>query len=124
MFNKKNIIVLMLIAILAIGFMGWGLLYTINKVYFNDIGWHGRFLNCDELPPSSEVTRIVEQHQETIKRIEEVNPDAIYVVIDSHTCPGKAGIIFNYNTGRQRVAIKAIIDGETFFGVPYRLQNN
>jgi len=125
MFNKKSLIVLMLIAILAIAFVGWrfetNITHLLNDVILDN---KDHFLSCEELPPSSEVTRIVEQHQETIKRIEKVSPGAIYVVIDSHTCPGKADIMFNYNSHRERVAIEAIIDGETFFGVPYRLRNN
>ncbi len=77
MFNKKSLIVLMLIAVLAIAFVEWRFSTNISHLY-NDVVLDNKehFLSCEELPPSSDVTQIVAEHQETIKRIEQVNPRA------------------------------------------------
>jgi hypothetical protein len=66
---------------------------------------------------------VVTAHQETIRQIEQVNPGLVGVEIDASTCPGKADLLIWYASHQNRQAIEAIIAGETFYGVPYRLQN-
>jgi hypothetical protein len=80
-------------------------------------------LPCDELPTEAEVRSTVQEHQDTIQAIEAVNPGHVGVEIDAYTCPGKADLLIWYATHQNRLAIKDIIDGDTFFGIPYRMNN-
>lgn len=124
MFKKKRLIIVVLIALLAVAFVGWGgsssIVYLYNNVVLDN---EDHFLSCEELPPLSDVTQVVEEHQDTIESIEKINPGQVFVVIESQTCPGKADLMFNYGSHRDRVAIEELIAGETFFGIPYRLRN-
>ena len=81
------------------------------------------YLTCDKLPTRDQVTKIIEEQQNTIKDIEAVNPGLVGYEIDTVTCQGKADIIFWYASHDNRLEIEKIIGGETFFGIPYRLQN-
>lgn len=85
----------------------------------------GQHLPCRQLPTYAEAQRVVEAHQEVIDRIEKAGGG---VRLESHTCPGeteaRADILIWYPSHRDRVAIEGIINGETFFGIPYRLLNN
>ena len=81
------------------------------------------YLACKDLPGRIEVERILEQHREIIEQIQQVAPGFVGVEIDSVTCEEKADILIWYGTHEQRVAIEKIIAGDTFFGIPYRLQN-
>jgi hypothetical protein len=81
------------------------------------------YLSCQDLPFKSEVERIVGQHQDTIEQIEQVAPGSVGVEIDDISCPARADLLIWYGTHQERVAIEKIIGADTFFGVPYRLQN-
>jgi hypothetical protein len=81
------------------------------------------YLSCQDLPTKIEVERIVEQHKDVIQQILKVAPGFVGVEIDSLTCEGKADLLIWYGTHEQRIAIEKIIAGDTFFGIPYRLQN-
>ena len=81
------------------------------------------YLPCQDWPTQIEVESILEQHQDVIQQIEEVAPGFVGVEIDSSTCAGKADLLIWYGTHQQRIEIEKIINGGTFFGVPYRLQN-
>ncbi|HEX6268873.1 MAG TPA: hypothetical protein VFZ43_01445 [Anaerolineales bacterium] len=81
------------------------------------------YLSCEQLPPEAEVRNVIEAHQADIQKIEEINPGFVGVEIDASTCPGKADIIFWYGTHQDRLVIEDLIAGDTFYGVPYRLQN-
>ena len=81
------------------------------------------YLSCSDLPTKLEVERIVEQRQDVIQQVEQVAPGFVGVQIDSLACEGKADLLIWYGTHEQRIAIEEIIGGDTFFGVPYRLQN-
>ena len=81
------------------------------------------YFTCDKLPTRDQVTKIIEEQQNTIKDIEAVNPGLVGYEIDTVTCQGKADIIFWYASHDNRLEIEKIIGGETFFGIPYRLQN-
>ena len=82
---------------------------------------HG--LECDHLPTVEEVTQVLDLHQAVIQQIIEINPGQVFVDIDRDSCPGHADIVISYASHRDRVRIEALIDGDTFFGVPYRLRN-
>lgn len=80
------------------------------------------YLPCEQLPPLAEVERVLEEHQDVIRQIEAVNPGLVGV--DVTTCgAGHADLTFWYATHQDRVAIEQIIGSDTFFGVPYNLNN-
>jgi hypothetical protein len=81
------------------------------------------YLSCEDLPARADVEILLEQHRNVIQQIRDVAPDFVDVEIDSVTCEGKADLLIWYGTHQQRIAIEEIIGGETFFGIPYRLQN-
>jgi hypothetical protein len=81
------------------------------------------YLSCDQLPSTAEVKQVMDEHQDVIKKIEQIHPGFVGVEIDDSTCPGKADILFWYGTHPERLLIEDIIAGETFYGIPYRLQN-
>ncbi len=81
------------------------------------------YLSCEELPASADVLRVISEHTETVQRIEQVNPGFVGVQIDTDKCPGRADIVIWYGSHQSRLAIEKIINGDTFFGIPYRLIN-
>jgi hypothetical protein len=81
------------------------------------------YLSCNQLPLEVEVRRMVEEHQDVIKRIEQINPGFVGVEMDTTICPGKADILIWYGTHEERLLIENIIARETFYGIPYRLEN-
>jgi hypothetical protein len=90
-----------------------------NYVYDN----RNHYLPCEKLPTGTEVSALVEQHREVIQAIEAVDPGLVGVDVDSWTCRGKADLLIWYASHQDRLAIEKIIAGDTFFGVPYRLEN-
>jgi hypothetical protein len=90
-----------------------------DLVYDN---WN-HYLPCEKMPAEPEVRRVMAEHPEIIQQIEQVNPGQVGVEIDPSTCPGKADLVIWYASHLNRLAIEEIIAGETFFGIPYRLQN-
>lgn len=81
------------------------------------------YLPCDKLPTEVEVNRTVQVHQNIVEAIEKVNSGLVGVEIDTTTCPGKADLLIWYGSHTDRIQIEKIIDGDTFFGIPYRLNN-
>lgn len=81
------------------------------------------YLSCAQLPSEAEVRQVMDVHQDVVKRIEQINPGFVGVEIDTSTCPGKADILFWYGTHQDRLLIERIIAGETFYGIPFRMQN-
>jgi hypothetical protein len=114
------------LVLLAVCCVGAALLvkrHVLGRLY-NDLvlGNRDHFLPCDRLPASAEVSRILEEHQDTVEAIKEVHPGFVFVEIDE-SCSGRADIVISYASHQDRLAIDKIIGGETFFGVPYRLRN-
>ncbi len=81
------------------------------------------YLSCDKLPSVNEVTSVVEKHRDTIEQIEQIDPGHAGVEVDSLSCPGKADIVIWYASHEDRIKIEQLINNKTFFGIPYRLQN-
>ncbi len=81
------------------------------------------YLSCNQLPSEVEVRRVVEEHQDVIKKIEQIDPGFVGVEMDTSICLGKADILFWYGTHTDRLLIEDIIAEETFYGIPYRLEN-
>jgi hypothetical protein len=84
---------------------------------------YDHFLPCEELPRAAEVDRIVEEHEDVTRAIQDVNPGHIFVEVDYSSCPGRADIVISYATHQDRLAIEEIIGGHSFFGVPCRFRN-
>ena len=84
---------------------------------------HNHYLPCEKLPTETEVSRVMEAHQDVIEKIGQINPGFVGVEVDTSTCPGKADIIFWYGTHQDRLLIESIINDDTFYGIPYRLRN-
>jgi hypothetical protein len=80
------------------------------------------YLPCDKLPTEAEVNRVVQKHQNRIEAIERVNPGLVGVEIEP-SCIGKADLLIWYAPHANRLEIEKIIGGDTFFGIPYRLNN-
>lgn len=89
-----------------------------NLVYDNK----NHYLPCEKLPDEAEVRRIVQEHQDVIQTIEQVDPGFVGVEIGT-PCAGKADLVIWYGTHEDRLGIERIIGDDTFFGVPYRLNN-
>jgi hypothetical protein len=81
------------------------------------------YLSCDKLPRLEEVERVVSEHQETVREIEQVKPGFIMFRIDTRSCLGQSDIVIEYDSHRDRLLIEEIINGDTFFGVHYGLRN-
>ncbi len=81
------------------------------------------YLPCEKLPTEPEVREVVEAHPEIIQQLEQVNPGGVGMEIDASTCPGRADLLIWYASHQNRLDIEKIIAGETFYGIPYRLQN-
>ena len=97
---------------------------VVRRVYDHFIlDNRNHYLSCEELPSKSDVEAIVAQHRDVVKQIQDVAPGFVGVEIDSVNCEGKADLLIWYGTHQQRIAIEQIIADETFFGIPYRLQN-
>jgi hypothetical protein len=96
----------------------------VRRVYDNFVlDNENHYLPCEKLPTEAEVSTIAQEHRNAIQLIEQVNPGFVGVDIDTTGCPGKADFLVWYASHQDRVAIERIIGGNTFFGVPYRLQN-
>ena len=118
-------IALTLILILCVGVWIFEAQTKFFRKAYDEMIWdnRGHYLSCEQLPSAAEVRRIMEDHQDVIKKIEQINPGFVGVEMDTSTCPGKADIIFWYGGHQDRLLIEGIIAGDTFHGVPYRMQN-
>lgn len=81
------------------------------------------YLPCSQQPPLAEVERVLREHQDVIARIEAVHPG--FVGVEVHPCGdgGNGSITFWYASRADRQAIEHIIGSNTFFGIPYNLNN-
>jgi hypothetical protein len=95
------------------------------------VGWYDNlvlgnkvhFLSCDDLPSLSEVEQGVAEHQDTIQKIERVNPGFVWVEV-AESCSGKADMLIWFGTRQDRLDIEEIIGDDRFFGIPYRMYNH
>ncbi|MEK6978891.1 MAG: hypothetical protein AABW86_01590 [Candidatus Micrarchaeota archaeon] len=74
---------------------------------------------CEKLPSISDAEKIIEEHNETFKKIESLSQN---VEIRTERCEGKAVIFINYGAKAERDSIKNMM-GDTFFGIPYTMHN-
>jgi hypothetical protein len=81
------------------------------------------YLSCEQLPSEAEVRQVLDEHQDIIQEIEQINPGFVGVEVGTSICHGKADILFWYGTHQDRLQIENLIAEETFYGIPYRLEN-
>ena len=119
-----SLLIIGLLLLCGVGAFVESQFHVLQRIYDNFImDNRNHYLSCSDLPTKSEVERIIEQHQDVIQQIQQVAPGFVGVEIDASTCDGKVDLLIWYGTHQQRIAIENIIGEETFFGVPYRLQN-
>lgn len=126
--KQKTLTVISLIVIGLVVCVGILLVESNIKIarrWVDDVLYDNRnhYLPCEQLPPISEVERIIQEHQDVIQRIEEVNPGLVGVDVNTCGAGQNADITFWYATHKDRIAIEQIIGSDTFFGVPYNLNN-
>jgi hypothetical protein len=114
-----SIIVLACLCLLAVEAQTKVLRRTIDDLVYDN---RHHYLPCEKLPPEADVRAILQEHQDVIQAIEGVNPGFVGVEID-RPCEGKADLVIWYGTHADRLEIERIIAEDTFFGVPYRLNN-
>ncbi len=129
MIRKRRILtVIFIIAIVPIICVGILLVEAQTKIarrLIDNVLYDNRYhyLPCEQLPSVSKVESIIQERQDVIRQIEAVNPGL--VGIEVHTCGAgqNADITFWYASHKDRIAIERIIGSDTFFGVPYNLNN-
>jgi hypothetical protein len=118
----------MLLAVLAVVALG---LITGTPVarravalfYERTMGNKEHYVSCAGLPAAKEAEDALVNHPDAVDRIRQVNPGHTVIYADAGRCPGKADIVILFATLDDSRAIKRIIEGDTFFGVPYRMYN-
>ena len=120
--------VLAILALILILCMGIWILETQTNFFqktYDEVIMDNRnhYLSCDQLPSEAEVRKVMETHQDVIKKIEQINPGFVGVEMDTSTCPGRADILFWYGGHKDRLLIENILADDTFYGIPYRLNN-
>ena len=120
---QRNIFLLILGLLLTCAIVEWQF-HVLQRGYDHFMmDNRNHYLSCEELPTKIEVERVMEQHKDVVQQIQQVAPGFVGIEIDSLTCEGKADLLIWYGTHEQRVAIEKFIASDTFFGIPYRLQN-
>ncbi|OGU55125.1 MAG: hypothetical protein A2V66_17550 [Ignavibacteria bacterium RBG_13_36_8] len=89
-----------------------------ERIYDN----RNHYLTCDKLPSLTDTERVYQEHIDVIRQILEINPGYIGAEIQS-PCSGKGNILFWYGSHKDRLVIEKVIGSETFYGIPYNLQN-
>lgn len=78
-------------------------------------------LPCEDLPSIDEVRQVMSAYQGELEQIQAVHSE-IYISVDE-SCPGKGSLRIEFPGHAQREQIEAIVNGKTFFGIPYSLIN-
>ena len=115
--NWKKIVLPLVVLIACLGVIAIeSQIKIVHRIYDNFVlDNKNHYLPCEELPTEADVSRIVEQHRDKIRAIEQVNPGFVGVEIDTFTCPGQADLVIWYASHQNRLAIEEIIGGDTFF---------
>ncbi len=130
--KRCGVILLLAVSLLCLGMFLLEAQTHLVRRAITDLVYDNRnhYLPCEKLPAENEVRRVLAERQEVIRQIEMVNPGSVGVEIGT-SCPGKADLVIWYASHENRLAIEAILADttgagsteETFFGIPYRLQN-
>jgi hypothetical protein len=123
--TKLIVIFLLFILVACLAVLAIETRTKFARHFYDDLildNWN-HYLPCKALPTEAEVHAILQQHQDMILKIEQVNPGFIGTEVDTSHCPGKADLLFWYGSHQDRLKIEALINNNTFFGIPFRLQN-
>lgn len=102
----------------AIGFLGAG---SISSLL---MGNKSISLNCDQLPDVKQVETVIKQHSDLIEQIKAIRPGSILVeASETEACPEKGFLLIIFGGYDDSVKIKALIGRDTFFGIPYQMEN-
>lgn len=78
---------------------------------------------CSKLPDVASVEKTLSDQGQVVDQIKNIHPGFIEIgVYKLEDCSGKARIKILYATEQDRQEIEQII-GDTFFGIPYEMQN-
>ena len=122
--GKRKIIVVVSLLIVAAQLLFLEFQVKTLRRTLDDVLYDNRFhyISCEKLPSIAKVEKVIAEHQDVVRQIEAVNPG--FVGIEVNTCgTGNADITFWYGSHKERLVIQDIIGTDTFFGVPYNLQN-
>jgi hypothetical protein len=122
---RLSIFIAVVVLIVACG----GILFLeaqtkMMRRWIDDVIYDNRnhYLPCEQLPSVSEVEMVLDEHHDVVQQIQAVKPG--FVGIEVNTCDtGNADITFWYGSHQDRLVIEQILGGDTFFGIPYNLQN-
>lgn len=127
--RQKNRVLVFVASVVALvmcaGVMLVELQTRMVRRWMDDVLYDNRYhyLPCEELPPLSEVERVIQEHQDILQQIKAVNPGLVGVDVNPCGAGQNADITFWYASHQDRIAIERIIGSDTFFGVPYNLNN-
>jgi hypothetical protein len=123
--NKRPAIIIVLVLSSVVIILGVVELQTkIIRRLVDNVLYDNRFhyIPCEKLPSIAEVEKVISEHHDVIEQVEAVNPDL--AGFEVQVCNEvNADITFWYGSHEDRVTIEQIIGNDTFFGVPYILQN-
>lgn len=99
-----------------------GIHHTVDNLLYDN---YKHYLPCEQLPTRQEVNRVLEEHADAVAQIKAVHPGFVTVTPAEDLCPhsGRADILILFASHQDRIAIETIINGDRFFGIPYRLIN-
>ena len=126
--NKKRRVLILVVVVLLLACIGMLLieilLHPLRRAYDNVIlDNYNHYLPCSMLPAEEKVLQVVDEHRVEITAIEQIDPGSVGVEIDTGTCPGKGDLVIWYASHADRLAVEKMLKGDTFLGIPYRLQN-
>ena len=80
-------------------------------------------VTCEKFYEVTAIEKVLADHAQVVKQIKDINPRFIFVGAQKvEGCQGKAELLISFPTERDRKKIEQLI-GDTFFGIPYRMQN-
>ena len=91
------------------------------RIKLDDLAFDRRShcVRCEELPTPSEVEQVISEHEDVLRQIQQF----AFVEVSPRYCSAtgdlRADIAMAHISSRDRIAVEKIIDGDTFFGVPY-----
>jgi len=126
--NKSGILKLAILALPFVLCVGVWIVESQTNLFrriYDDVILDNRnhYLTCKQLPSEDEVLRVMAAHPDTLAKIQQINPGLVGTEMDTISCPDRADILFWYGTHQDRLMIESIINDDTFYGIPYRLEN-
>lgn len=117
--EAQNRIVIMLVGLLALGIVAvWGAWRYFSYPTLSDL----ELPSCNGLPPIEVVQQTIRLHADVARAVEDRSRGIWIEAATAKSCSGKGYIHVYYDTLETRRRIKDLL-GNTFFGVPYIMQN-